>query len=432
MQKKMESHKHFPWLWKAVFVGLRLVVCILSSVGAWGIYTWSKAIATKEKIVARNQTRANQKIDRLIAADKDASKINEKVAEDLRDRFKNAQAKTAKMGQENPVPIFSKRARAEEEALKIWEDNFAKNDLIPEPKTPQEYTIPSGSNIAEHLENFFSEKSDAQLPVDSKAPAPILLLTDQTAAINDSGVSDAEVEAVLIAKAKASAEAAAASGPVINLPDNSTQELPKEEIAEPEILAVVDETPVIIDGEKIVVDEKPASVKVDPEAPIVSEKAPEPKATKAEIIPPKIAKAAIPETEIFDKEIEDLVGEIQNPKTTATSEEKMNFLNHLKQLLGMKKSLCKSARAKAVFEESVISAMTAARANYDKLAAEMDAETIKKEKMNLTEIPMLLEEKMRIAELRLGYAIKLEETYSNKRLKSQNFLTADNLRTNAK
>ena len=265
----------------------------------------------------------------------------------------------------------------------------------------------------------------------TEAVAPVLLLADKSEEniISDnSEVSNEEVEARLLAKAKAAK--AEKSEPVIHLPDNSTPELPKEEITETEVLAVVaeavetSEAPAKISDEKIIADEVPA--------PAVEIAKPKPKAIKAEIIPPKIAKAAIPEPEIIVKEIEKLIGEIQNPKTQTTSEEKMNFLNRLKQLLGLKNKLGNSAQVKAAYEESIIGLLTAEAAdNYNK-AAKLDEETIKKENSNFDEIPLLLDKKLRVQKLKLGYAKLLEEKYGNKKLTSADFLTDDTRKSNAK
>jgi hypothetical protein len=479
-RNQWENHKYFPRLYKILFAITDIVKNMIARLCRGIAHVAIKLIAAAPKIASHLAT-VKDKISSLMPKI-EVTEISEEtysqanlVADELSGKVQTAE-----------------RKKAEAEALKIYEDNFAKNDppLTPEPKTSWETIELTGnapfnsSDVLSVLERNFSDKPtedvntqiaveksstdlrtilaekfevideglavsidefaekcrlivDAKITEAPKAPAPILLLTDQTAAINDSGVSDAEVKTVLIAKA--SAEAAAESGPVINLPDNSTQALPKEKIAEPEILAVVDETPVIIDGEKIVVDEKPASVKIaqatpatTPQPLLKNEGGTEPKAIKAEIIPPKIAKAAIPKTETIDKEIEKLIGEIQNPKTQITVEEKMNFLNRLKQLLGMKKSLGNSARVKAVFEESVIGLLTAEAAdNYNK-AAKLDEETITKENSNLDAIPLLLEKKLRVAELKLGYAKLIEEKYGNKKLTSRDLLTEENRKSNAK
>jgi hypothetical protein len=471
-RNELENHKYFPWLYKILIAIIDIAINIIARLCRAIACVAIKAIATAPKIIlcfmaikdkilsSMPKIQVTEIQDETISAQPD-----NRTVEELRDRLQAV------------------RIKAEAEALKIYEDNFAKNDppLTPEPKTSWETIELTGnapfnsSDVLSVLERNFSDKPtkdvNAQIAVEKsstdlrtilaekfevideglavsidefaekcepiveakipEAVAPVLLLADKSQELifsDDSEVSNKEVEARLLAKAKAAK--AEKSEPVIHLPDNSTPELPKEEITETEVLAVVaeavetSEAPAKISDEKIIADEVPA--------PAVEIAKPKPKAIKAEIIPPKIAKAAIPEPEIIVKEIEKLIGEIQNPKTQTTSEEKMNFLNRLKQLLGLKNKLGNSAQVKAAYEESIIGLLTAEAAdNYNK-AAKLDEETIKKENSNFDEIPLLLDKKLRVQKLKLGYAKLLEEKYGNKKLTSADFLTDDTRKSNAK
>jgi len=243
LRNQLENHRYFSWLYRFLFRVFdavsdfcRGVAYVIGTVAIISLeFLKSKAMAAKDKFVARRQAKTDAQASRRV------SKI---FVEALRDRCQNAPE------QKSPAPNFAKQAEAE--AAKIYQDNFAKNDPSHTSKASSktveltEKAPFEGSDVVDVLENFFSEPTAEEQPTDARK-----VLFEKFEKI------DAESTASVAGFAKKCKPTTAPAVIDTRLPENQNQEV-LETVEDADIIAANDAV-AEIPADKISADETIAS-----------------------------------------------------------------------------------------------------------------------------------------------------------------------------